>query len=75
MLTAREEGHREDWEAHVPSLSEFGPATITIADPNKICLLEVGKPLSALDYNLRTWELDSPVARARTTMAARASTH
>ena len=75
VLTAREEGHREDWEAHVPSLSEFGPATITIADPNKICLLEVGKPLSALDYNLRTWELDSPVARARTTMAARASTH
>ncbi len=71
ILTAREEGHREDWEAHVPRLFEFGPAHLTVADPNKICRLEVGKPLSSLDYNLRTWELASPVARARTLMAAR----
>ncbi len=72
LLVSREEGHREDWEKHVPHLSEFGPATITISDPNKICRLEIGKPLGALDYNLRTWELESPVARARTVMAARA---
>jgi hypothetical protein len=72
MLVSREEGHREDWEKHVPSLSEFGPATITVADPNKICSREVGKSLGALSYNLRTWELDSPVARARALMAARA---
>ena len=72
MLTSREEGHREDWEKHVPRLSEFGPGTITISDPNKICHLEVGRSLTALGYNLHTWELDSPVARARTAMAARA---
>ncbi|NND69163.1 MAG: B12-binding domain-containing radical SAM protein [Halioglobus sp.] len=72
MLDAREDGHREDWEKHVPRLREYGPAELTITDPNKICVLEVGKALSALDYNLRTWELDSPVARARTLMAARA---
>jgi radical SAM superfamily enzyme YgiQ (UPF0313 family) len=72
MLVSREEGHREDWEKHVPSLSEFGPAKITVADPNKICSREVGKSLGALSYNLRTWELDSPVARARALMAARA---
>jgi radical SAM superfamily enzyme YgiQ (UPF0313 family) len=72
MLVSREEGHREDWEKHVPRLSEFEPATITLADPNKICRREVGKSLTALSYNLRTWELDSPVARARTLMAARA---
>ncbi len=72
MLISREEGHREDWEKHVPRLSEFGPATITIADPNKICRLEVGRSLTALGYNLRTWELDSPVARARSLMAVRA---
>jgi radical SAM superfamily enzyme YgiQ (UPF0313 family) len=72
ILVSREEGHREDWEKHVPHLTEFGPATLTISDPNKICRLEIGKPLQALDYNLRTWELDSPVARARTLMAARA---
>jgi len=72
MLVSREEGHRADWEKHVPRLSEFEPATITLADPNKICRREVGKSLNALSYNLRTWELDSPVARARTLMAARA---
>jgi len=72
MLVSREEGHREDWEKHVPRLSEYGPATITVADPNGICRREVGKTLTALGYNLRTWELDSPVARARTLMAARA---
>ena len=72
MLVSREEGHREDWEKHVPRLSEYGPATITVADPNRICRREVGKTLTALGYNLRTWELDSPVARARTLMAARA---
>lgn len=71
MLDSREAGHRDDWEAQVPRLSEFEPATISITDPNKICLLEVGKSIHVLGYNLRTWELDSPVARARTVMAAR----
>ena len=71
ILEARENDHREDWEEHVPRLSSYGPATLTITDPNKICILEVGKSLTALGYNLRTWELDSPVARARTAMAAR----
>ncbi len=72
MLEAREDGHREDWEQHIPRLREYGPATLTITDPNKICVLEIGKSLTALGYNLRTWELDSPVARARTPMLARA---
>lgn len=71
ILEAREEGHHEDWEKHVPRLAEYGPSSLTITDPNKICILEVGKSLTALGYNLRTWELDSPVARARTHMAAR----
>ncbi|NND67449.1 MAG: hypothetical protein HKN19_07680, partial [Halioglobus sp.] len=71
MLETREADHHDDWEAHTPKLAEFGPATLTITDPNKICVLEIGKSLTALSYNLRTWELDSPVARARTPMAAR----
>ena len=65
LLSAREEGHRDDWHSHVPSLSSFGPATLTISDPNLICRRDVGKPKYILDYNLRTWELESPIARPR----------
>ena len=64
-LTVREEGHRTDWEKHIPRLSEYGPGTLTIDDPNEICHREIGKPLFLLLHNLRTWELDSPVARPR----------
>jgi radical SAM superfamily enzyme YgiQ (UPF0313 family) len=65
LLVAREEGHREDWEKHTPRLADFGPAALTIDDPNGVCITEIGKPLSYLLYSLRSWELDSPVARPR----------
>lgn len=65
LFTAREEGHREDWQDHIPRLSEFGPATFTISDPNEICRRDVGKSKYMLDMNLRTWELESPMARPR----------
>lgn len=65
LLVAREKGHREDWEEHTPRLSEFGPATLTIDDPTGVCVTELGKPLSYLLYSLRSWELESPVARPR----------
>lgn len=65
LFAAREEGHREDWQDHIPHLSEFGPATFTINDPNEICRRDVGKSKYLLDMNLRTWELESPVARPR----------
>jgi radical SAM superfamily enzyme YgiQ (UPF0313 family) len=65
ILTSREEGHRHDWQDHVPRLSEFGPGTLTIEDPNAVCHREVGKPLNILLYGYRTWELESPVARPR----------
>lgn len=65
LLEAREEGHREDWEKHTPRLADFGPASLTIDDPNGVCITEIGKPLSYLLYSLRSWELESPVARPR----------
>lgn len=71
LLNTREEGRREDWQDCIPRLSEFGPATLTIDDPNEICRRDVGKPKYFLDYNLRTWELDSPVARPRLRTASR----
>lgn len=65
LLHAREEGYRDNWEDHVPRLSEFGPATLTIEDPNEICSRDIGKHKAVLDGNLHTWELESPVTRAR----------
>ena len=65
LYQAREGGHREDWQDHIPQLSEFGPATLTIEDPNEVCRYDVGKPMGALYYTMRSWEMDSPVARPR----------
>ena len=65
LFNTREEGHREDWQNHIPRLCEFGPATLIVHDPNEICRRDVGKSKYLLDMNLRTWELDSPVARPR----------
>ncbi len=68
MFRCREEGNREDWHERIPRLCEFPPATLTIKDPNEICRRDMGKSRFALDINLRTWELDSPIARARLNM-------
>jgi radical SAM superfamily enzyme YgiQ (UPF0313 family) len=65
VLTSREEGHREDWEKHTPRLSEFGPATLVVNDPDNICVRDVGKHRFMLDMHFRNWEMESPVARAR----------
>lgn len=65
LLIAREEGHRDDWENHVPRLSEFGPATLVIEDPSEVCQRDIGKAKVVLDMHLHTWELESPVARPR----------
>jgi hypothetical protein len=65
ILITREEGHREDWQDHTPHLSEFGPATLTIDDPNSVCRRAIGKHMYVLGVNLHSWELDSPVARPR----------
>ena len=56
---------REDWEKHVPRLSEFGPATLVVNDPDNICVRDVGKHRFMLDMHFRNWEMKSPVARAR----------
>jgi len=65
VLITREEGHRDDWEQHIPKLSEFGTTTLTIDDPNDICRTDVGKSRAILDLYLGTWELESPIARPR----------
>ena len=68
MFQCREEGNREDWHERIPRLCDFPPATLKINDPNEICRRDMGKSRFALDINLRNWELDSPIARARLNM-------
>jgi radical SAM superfamily enzyme YgiQ (UPF0313 family) len=65
LLAARESDHRDDWEHVVPRLETYPPTQITIADPNDICSTDVGKPMGMLGMSLRSWELDSPIARPR----------
>ena len=65
LLIAREEGHRDDWQDHVPRLCEFSPATLVIEDPSEVCQRDIGKAKVVLDLHLHTWELESPVARPR----------
>jgi len=65
VFEAREEGHRDDWEKHVPRLSEFGPTTLTVEDPEKISVHDIGQHKNVLDHRYRTWELSSPLARPR----------
>ena len=70
LFAAREGGHREDWETRIPRLAEFGPASLLISDHNQVCCRDIGGSKYALDMNLRTWELDSPVSRARLSVGA-----
>ncbi len=63
LLAAREGGHRDDWQDHIPQLSECAPATLTVNDPHETCSRSLGMPMGAIAYTLRSWEMDSPVAR------------
>jgi hypothetical protein len=73
LLTAREEGHRSDWERVIAPLRSYPPADLHIADPNDICQTDIGKPMGWLGLSLRSWELDSAAARPRLGATAAAS--
>ena len=63
LLQVREAGHRSDWEKHLRPLAEFAPASLVINDPNEVCRIDLGKPMGAIAYAMRSWEMDSAVAR------------
>ena len=73
MFAARDEGHRHDWENHIPRLSEFGPAKLSIEDPGGVCERDMGKNKKILDMNLVTWDLVSDIARPRLGLVSQAS--
>lgn len=64
MLAVKSQGHRADWMDRVPRLAEFGPAELTVQDPDHVVdtSLGVNSELSVVGVN---WELDSPLSRAR----------
>lgn len=70
LFTSREEGHRDDWQDYIPPLSSFGPRSFTINDPNNVCIRDIGHHKNVLDMNVRSWDLDSPLARPRLGIAA-----
>jgi hypothetical protein len=65
ILDAIESGRRDDWELVVPRLRELPPARFVVDDPNGISRHAVGQSLTNLSFNLASWELESPLARAR----------
>jgi len=68
ILDARERGNRTDWEFVVPRLGAMPPGLLEVDDPENVCVEAMGTSIQALGFNYRSWELGSPLARARMAM-------
>jgi len=64
MIALKLGGHSEDWVEFAPRLSEYGPSTFEVTDPQAISTEGLGAPL--LSSNEADWELRSPVGRTLT---------
>jgi radical SAM superfamily enzyme YgiQ (UPF0313 family) len=63
MLEARDGGHA-DWPERVPALRTFGPGSMTVDDPHKICMTALDGSLTAIVHE-SSWDFESPVSRPR----------
>jgi hypothetical protein len=63
-ITAREQGHRDDWHELVSPLRERGPGTLRIDDPHGVCTTAVGGNLDSLMVE-SSWDFESDVSRPR----------
>jgi hypothetical protein len=61
MVSAKDAGHHRDWPQIVPRLRDYGPADLTVDDPDNICTLGLGHTVDSDPWGV--WELDSPVSR------------
>ncbi len=61
VLIAKENGHLQDWFKVVAPLRSYGPGTLTITDPNKICYQALGRDFNSGVWSI--WELASEIAR------------
>ncbi len=62
MVEAKEAGHLDDWEKHVPALASFPPAVFTVEDVDSVCELSLGYSVE-LDTST-SWELTTEISRA-----------
>jgi len=61
MMTAKDDGHLEDWPEVVPPLRQFPAAQFTVDDPYDVCLLGIGHTVESDIWGV--WELTSSVSR------------
>lgn len=61
MVETRDNGHHDDWQSIVPPLRDFGPASFTLDDPDRLCEFGVGSAIDGDYYG--SFELRTPVAR------------
>ena len=61
MMTAKDDGHLEDWAEVVPPLRQFPAGTFTVDDPYDVCLLGIGHTVESDIWGV--WELTSSVSR------------
>ena len=73
VLDARDHGHRDDWHRVVTPLREFGPGTLPVDDPYRVCSTALDGSLTALAHE-SSWDFDSPVSRPRQRTGATAAT-
>jgi hypothetical protein len=64
VVATRSDNHRDDWHQFAPRLRSFAPGTLEVNDRHNICRTLVGKPMIVLAWNIVTWDMASPVARA-----------
>jgi hypothetical protein len=64
ILSAKGSGHRTDWTEVVPHLADFGPTELRVDDPEDRCATCLGVNRELTVFGL-SWELDSPLSRAR----------
>ncbi|MDG1946027.1 MAG: radical SAM protein [Halioglobus sp.] len=61
VLTAKENGHLQDWFKTVAPLRSYGAGILTVTDPNQICEQALGRSFNSYIWSL--WELSSEIAR------------
>jgi radical SAM superfamily enzyme YgiQ (UPF0313 family) len=61
MVAAKDAGHQRDWPTVVPALRTLPPGTLTVEDPNNVCVFGMGQTVDSDPWGV--WELASPVSR------------
>lgn len=61
VVSAKENGHLQDWSEVVAPLRSYGPGALVITDPNRVCEQALGRNFNSGVWSI--WELGSEIAR------------